>query len=35
MIIKNIKIFLQNIRKNNLVINTILETQFAFNIVFI
>ena len=35
MIIKNIKIFSQNVRKNNSVINTILKTQFAFDIVFI
>jgi len=35
MIIKNIKIFSQNMRKNNLVINTILKIQFAFDIVFI
>jgi len=35
MIIKDIKIFSQNVWKNNLIINTILETQFEFNIVFI
>ena len=35
MIIKNIKIFLQNMWKNNLIINTILETQFEFDILFI
>ena len=35
MIIKGIKIFLQNIWKNNLVVNTILETQFSFDIIFI
>jgi len=35
MIIKDIKIFLQNVWKNNLIVNTILETQFEFNIVFI
>ena len=35
MIIKNIKIFSQNIQKNNLIINMILETQFEFNILFI
>ena len=35
MIIKDIKIFLKNVWKNNLIVNTILETQFEFNIVFI
>jgi len=35
MILKNIKIFLQNICKNNFIINTILETQISFDIVFI
>ena len=35
MIVKNIKVFLQNIWKNNLIVNTILETQFNFNVVFI
>ena len=35
MIIKNIKIFSQNIWKNNLIVNTILEIQFEFNILFI
>ena len=35
MIVKNIKIFLQNMWKNSLIINTILEIQFDFNIVFI
>ena len=35
MILKEIKIFSQNIQKNNLVVNTILETQFFFDIVFI
>ena len=35
MIIKNIKIFSQNVQKNNLIINTILETCFEFNVVFI
>ena len=28
IIIKDIKIFLQNMQKNNLIVNTILETQF-------
>ena len=32
---KNIKIFLQNMWKNNLIVNTILETHFEFNIIFI
>jgi len=35
MIFKNIKIFSQNVQKNNLIVNTILETQFSFNIIFI
>jgi len=35
MIFKNIKIFSQNVWKNNLIFNMILETQFAFDIVFI
>jgi len=35
MIIKDIKIILQNIQKNNLVVDTILKTQFSFNIIFI
>ena len=35
MIIKEIKIFSQNMQKNNLVVNTILETQFSFDIIFI
>ena len=35
MIIKEIKIFSQNIWKNNFVINTILETQGSFDIIFI
>ena len=35
MILKNIKIFSQNIHKNNFIINTILETQISFDIVFI
>ena len=32
MIIKDIKIFSQNVHKNNLIVNTILETKFSFNI---
>ena len=35
MIIKEIKIFSQNMQKNNLIVNTILETQFYFDIIFI
>jgi len=35
MIIKNIKIFSQNMQKNNLIVNMILETHFKFDIVFI
>ena len=35
MIIKDIKIFSQNVHKNNLIVNTILETKFSFNIIFI
>ena len=35
MIIKKIKIFSQNMQKNNLIINMILETHFKFDIVFI
>ena len=35
MIIKDIKIFSQNFRKNNLIVNTILKTKFSFNIIFV
>ena len=35
MIVKNLKIFSQNIRKNSVIINTILETQNQFDILFI
>ena len=35
MIIKDIKIFSQNIWKNNLIAKTILETWFFFNVIFI
>jgi len=35
MIIKEIKIFSQNMWKNNSIVNTILETQFSFNVIFI
>jgi len=35
MIHDNLKIFSQNIRKNSLIVNTILETQSQFDIIFI
>ena len=35
MIHDNLKIFSQNVRKNSLIVNTILETQSPFNIIFI
>ena len=35
MICNILNIFSQNVQKNNLIINTILETQLAFDIVFI
>ena len=35
MIVQNLKLFLQNIRKNSLIINTILETQHHFDIILI
>ena len=35
MIMKNLRIFLQNIWKNSLIVNTILETQSQFDIIFI
>lgn len=35
MILKEIHIFSQNIHKNNFIINTILKTQSAFDIIFI
>ena len=35
MIIKNLKNLSQNIRKNSLIVNTILETQVYFNIILI
>ena len=35
MIIKNLKIFLQNIQKNSLIINTILESLTHFDIILI
>ena len=35
MIFKDIKIFLQNVWKNNLIVNMILETHFSFDVIFI
>ena len=35
MILKDIKIFSQNVQKNNLIVNVILETYFSFNVIFI
>jgi len=35
MIIKDIKKISQNIQKNNLIVNTILKTQFSFDVIFI
>jgi len=35
MIVKNLKVFSQNIRKNSVIINTILETQNQFDIILI
>ena len=35
MIVQNLKVFLQNIQKNTLIVNTILETQSQFDIIFI
>ena len=35
MIIQDLKIFLQNIQKNSFIVNTILETQIQFDIIFI
>ena len=35
MIVKNLKIFLQNVRKNSLIVNTLLETLNQFNIILI
>jgi len=35
MIVKNLKIFSQNVHKNSLIVNTILETQNQFDIIFI
>ena len=35
MILKDLKIFLQNIRKNNFIINTIFKVDHNFNVIFI
>ena len=35
MIFKDTKIFLQNVQKNNLIVNTILELKMDFDIIFI
>ena len=35
MIFKNLKIFSQNVQKNNLIVNTILKLKADFNIIFI
>ena len=35
MIVKNLKIFSQNIRKNSLIVNTLLKTLNQFNIILI
>jgi len=35
MIVKNIKVFSQNIQKNNLLTNIILETHIFFDVIFI
>jgi len=35
MIIKNLKIFSQNVQKNNLIVNIILKTCFEFDVIFI
>ena len=35
MIVKDLKFFLQNVHKNNFIINTILEVNHNFNIIFI
>jgi len=35
MILESLKIFPQNVRKNNFLINTILKTQFSADIIFI
>ena len=35
MILNNLKIFLQNIQKNNLIVNTVLKVNSNFDIIFI
>ena len=35
MIFKDIKIFSQNVWKNNLIVNTILESKFSFDVIFV
>ena len=35
MILKDLKIFSQNIQKNNFIINTILEVNYNFDVIFI
>jgi len=35
MIVKNLKIFSQNVRKNSLIVNTLLETLNYFDIILI
>jgi len=35
MILKNLNIFSQNVQKNNVLINTVLEVNYHFNIIFI
>jgi len=35
MIYNNLKLYSQNVHKNSLIINTILETQSSFDIIFI
>ena len=35
MICDNLKIFSQNVYKNSLIVNTILEAQSSFNIIFL
>ena len=35
MVYDNLKLYLQNVCKNNLIVNTILDTQSSFDIIFI
>ena len=35
MIVENLKVFLQNVHKNSLLVNTLLETLTNFNIILI